>query len=115
MEERRLRAFEKRILRKIFGVKRDKVTREWSKPHVEELDDLYFSPNIARVIKSTRMRWAGHVACMGRREEYTGFWWGNLRERNRLELPGVDGRIILRWIFRKWNGGMDWIDPAQDR
>jgi len=46
---------------------------------------------------------------------HTGFWWRNLRERDHLEDPGVDGRIILRWIFRKWYGGMDWIDLAQDR
>jgi len=52
---------------------------------------------------------------MERGKVYTGFWWGNLRERKHLEDPGVDGRIILRWIFRKWEGGMDWIDLAQDR
>ena len=45
------------------------------------------------------MRWVGHVARMGRGEAYTGFWWGNLRERDRLEDTGVDGRIILRWIL----------------
>jgi len=45
----------------------------------------------------------------------TGFWWGNPREREHLQDPCVDGRIILRWIFRKWDGGMDWIDLAQDR
>jgi len=48
-------------------------------------------------------------------EVRTGFWWGNLREGDHLEDPGVDGRIILRWIFRKWNGDMEWIDMAQDR
>ena len=53
---------------------------------------------------------------MGRGEVYTGFWWGNLRERDRLGDPGADGRIILRWIFRKWDvGGMDWFELAQDR
>jgi len=53
---------------------------------------------------------------MGRGEVYTGIWWGNLKERDHLEDPGVDGRIILRWIFRMWDvGGMDWIELAQDR
>jgi hypothetical protein len=54
---------------------------------------------------------------MGKGEAYTGFWWGNLRERDNLEDPGVGVRIILRRIFMKWNGGgvMDWIDLAQDR
>jgi hypothetical protein len=80
-EERRLRVFENRVLRRIFGPKRDEVTREWRKLHIEELNDLYFSPNIIRVIKSRRMRWAGHVARMVRGETYTGFWWGNMRER----------------------------------
>ena len=59
-EERRLRVFESRVLRRIFGPKRDEVTREWRKPHHEELNDLYSSPNTVWVIKSRRMRWAGH-------------------------------------------------------
>ena len=82
--------FENRVLRRILGPKRDEVTGEWRKLHNEELD-LYSSPNIFRVIKSRRMRWAGHVARMGRRKAYTGFWWGNLRERDHLEDPGVNG------------------------
>jgi hypothetical protein len=85
---------------------RDDVIREWRKLHREELNDLYSSPNILRVIKSRRMRWAGHVARMGREEIYVGFWLGNPRERAHLKYPGVDGRIILRWIFRKWDVGV---------
>ena len=64
-EERRLWVFENRVLRRIFGAERDEVTGEWGKLHNEELNDLYCSPNIVRVIKSRRMRRAGHVACVG--------------------------------------------------
>jgi hypothetical protein len=64
-EEHRLRAFENMVLRRIFGPKRDEMTGEWRKLHNEELNDLYYSTNIVRVIKSRRMRWAGHVAHMG--------------------------------------------------
>ena len=64
-EERRLRVFENRVLRRVFGPKRDKVTGKWRKLHNEELSDLYSLPNIVRVVKSRRMRWAGHVARMG--------------------------------------------------
>jgi len=69
--------------------------------HNEELDDLYSLLSIVMVIKSRRVRWAGYVARVGRGEAYAGFWWGNLRERDHLGDPGVDGRIILSWIFRK--------------
>jgi len=64
----------------IFWFLRDEVTGEWRKLHNEELSDLYSLPNIVQVVKSRRMRWAGHVARMG--EGCTGFWWGNLRERD---------------------------------
>jgi hypothetical protein len=64
-EEHRLRAFENRVLRRIFGPKRDEVTGEWRKLHNEELHNLYSSPDIIRQIKSRRIRWAGHVARMG--------------------------------------------------
>jgi len=79
-EERRLRVFENMVLRRVFGSKRDEVIGEWRKLHNEELSHLYSLPNIVRVVKSRRMRWPGHV--WGRGEVYTGFWWGNLRERD---------------------------------
>jgi hypothetical protein len=86
--------------------KRDEVTGEWRKLHNEELDGLYSLPNIVRVIKSRRIRWVGNVARMGKGEVCTGFWWGNLRERDRWGEPGVDGRIILEYIFKKWDVGV---------
>ena len=72
--------FENRVLRRIFGPERDEVRGEWRKLHYEELNDLYCSPSIVRVIKSRRFRWAGHVARMEERrgDAHTGFWWGNL-------------------------------------
>ena len=95
-EECRLRVFENRVLRKIFEARRDEVTGEWRKLQNEELNGLYLSQNVLQVIKSKRMRWAGHVARMGERRVYTRFWWGKLRERDNLEDPGIDGRITLR-------------------
>ena len=83
--------FKNRVLRRISGSRRDEVTGEWRKLHNEELNDLHSSPNIFRVIKSRRMRWAGHVARMGEKKAYTEFWWGNLRERDHLGDSGVDG------------------------
>ena len=77
--------FENRVFRRIFGPKRDEVRREWSKLHNEELNDLYSSPNIVQVIKSRRMRWAGHVACMG---EKRGIY--------RVEVGKPEGKIPLR-------------------
>jgi hypothetical protein len=90
------------MLRGIFGPKRDEVTGEWRQLRNAELNDLYSSSNISRVIKS-RMRWAGHIARMGEGQVYTIFLWGEVTERDHLEDLGVDGRIILRWIFSKWD------------
>jgi hypothetical protein len=101
------------VSRRIFGPKRDEVTGEWRTLHNVELHDLYSSPNIFRVIKSRRMRRAGHVGRMGRSEACIGFWWGNLKERDHRGETGVGGRIILRGIFRKWDvgvwTGLDWL------
>jgi hypothetical protein len=74
--------FENRVLRRIFGPKRDDVTGEWRKLHNEELRDLYSSPSIVRIIKSRRMRWAGHVAQMGKRGTRIVYWWESQRERD---------------------------------
>jgi hypothetical protein len=95
---------ENRVPKRIFGPKRGEARGEWRRLHNVELNDLYSSPNIIRVIKSRRMRWAGHVARMWKSEVYTGFWWGDLRVGDHLGDPGADGRIILKRIFKKWDG-----------
>jgi hypothetical protein len=69
------------LLRRIFGPKRDEVTGEWRKLHNKELHDLYSSPSIIRIIKSWKMRWAGHVARMERRGTLIDYWWESQRER----------------------------------
>jgi hypothetical protein len=71
--------FENRELRRIFGPRRDEVTGDWRKLHKEELHNLYSSRN--RMVKSRRMRWAGHVAIMGRRGMHVGYWWESQKER----------------------------------
>ena len=94
-QKRRLRVFENRVLRRSFGPKRDGVRGDWRKLHNEELNDLYSSPNIVRVIQSRRMRWAKHVTCMEERRCVYKVLMGNLSEIDHLEDPGIDGRIVL--------------------
>jgi len=111
-EERKLRVFENMVLRIIFGPRTDKVMGEWRRLHNEELNDMYSSPNIVREIKSRRMRWAGHVVCMG---EERGVY--------RVLLGKPEGRRPRRrWVDNIWTdlqevgcGYMDWIGLAQDR
>jgi hypothetical protein len=88
--------FENRVLRRIFGPKRDEVTGGWRKLHDEELHNLYSSPNIIIMIKSRRMRWAGHVARMGRRGMHIGYWWESQKERDNYEDQDVVGWTILK-------------------
>jgi hypothetical protein len=114
-EERRLRVFENRVLRRVFGPKRDEVTGESRKLHSEELNDLYSSPNIVRVIKSRRMRWAGHVEDGEKRDVY------------RVLVGKPEGTRSLGRPRRRWKdnirmdlqevgcGGKDWIGLAQNR
>jgi len=115
-EERKLRVFQNMVLRRIFGPRRDDVTGEWRRLHNEELNDLYSSPNIVLVIKSRRMRWAGHVACMG-----------DERGVYRVLVGKPEGKRPLERLRRRWVGNirmdlqevecgyMDWIGLAQDR
>jgi hypothetical protein len=105
-EERRLRVFENMVLRRIFGPRGDEVTGEWRRLHNEELNGLYSSPNIVRVIKSRRMRRAGPVDRMGEARRRIASWWGNRKERDHWGDLGVDGSIILGWISRRWVVGM---------
>jgi len=93
-EERKLKVFENRVLRRIFGPKRDAVTGVWRKLYSEELNDLYSSPNIIRVIKSRRMGWAEHVACMEERRGVYRVLLGKPERIDHLKDSGVDGRII---------------------
>jgi len=115
-EERRLRVFESRVLRRIFGPKRDKVAGEWRKLHNEELNDLYCSPNIFQVIKSRRMRWVRHVARMGERRSVYRVLLGKPERKRPLEKPRHRWEDNIKMDLQEVRcGGMDWIELAQDR
>jgi len=115
-EKRKLRVFENMVLRRIYGPRRDEVTSEWKRLHYEELNDLYSSSNIVRVIKSRRMRWVGHVARMGEERGVYGVLVGKPEGRRPL------GRPRRRWadnimmdLQEVECGYMDWIRLAKDR
>jgi hypothetical protein len=104
-EKHRRRVFENRVFRKLLGPERDEAPAEWRRLHKEEVCDMNSVPIIIRVIKSRRMSGGrGGGWAWGRGEVYTGFCWGDRRERDPLEDPGVDGRIILHGNFQK----QDW-------
>jgi len=108
--------FENRVLRRIFGPKRDEVTRDWRKLHNEELNDLYSSPNIVRVTKSRRMRRAGHVARMGERRGVFRFLVGKSEGKRPLGRPRHRWEGNIKMDLQEVGcGGMDWIGLAQDR
>jgi len=100
--EKRLRFFENRMLRKMFGAERDEVNRETKRLYLynEENYDLYSSPNVIWVTKPRRMRRAGYIADMGDRRGANGFWWKNLGDKDHLEALRLYGWITLKWIFR---------------
>jgi len=106
----RLRVFENRVLRGIFGAERDVVSGGWRKLYNEELNDLYCSPNLVRVIKSRRMRWAGHVARMGREERRIQGFGGETGVKETVWEDNI--KMDLQEVGC---GGLDWIGLAQDR
>ena len=108
--------FENRVLREIFGPRRDEVTEDWRRMHNEELNDLCSSPNIVRVIKSRRMRWAGHVARMGEERWVYRILVGKPEGRRPLGRPRRRWVDNIRMDLQEMGCGyMDWIGLAQDR
>src|SRR5215475_6099359 len=122
-EEHRLRVFENRVLRRVFVPKRDEVTGEWRKLHKEELKDLYSSPSIVRVVKSRRMRWAGHVARMGEERGVHMVLVG----KPEVLVGKPEGKRPLGRPRRRWEDNIkvdlqvvrgsrgDWMELARDR
>jgi len=111
-EERRLRVFENKVLRRIFGPRRDEVMGEWRRLHYEELNDLYSSPNIVRVIKSRRMRWTGHVACMGEERGVYRVLVGKPDGRRPLGRPRHRWVDNIRMDLQEVGCGLDWAGPG---
>jgi hypothetical protein len=108
--------FQNRVLRRIFGPKMDEVTGKWRKLHSEELHILYASPNIIRQIKSKRMRWEGHVACMGEERNMYRVLMGKPEGKMPLGRPRHRWEHGIRLDLREicW-GSVEWIQLAQDR
>ena len=115
-EEKKLRVFENMVLRRIFGPRREEVRGEWRRLHNEELNDLYSSPNIVWVIKSRRMRWAGHVARMGEGRGVYRVLVGKPEGKRQLGRPKRRGVDNIRMDLQEVGCGyVDWIGLAQDR
>jgi hypothetical protein len=100
------------VLRRIFGPTRDEVTGEWRKFHNGELHNLCTSPDIIRQIKPRRMRWAGHVACMGEGRNMYRVLVGKPEGKSHLEDKGVDGRMGSKWILGRLVGGCGVDSPG---
>jgi hypothetical protein len=116
-EEHRLRVFENRVLRRIFGHKRDEVTGEWRKLYSGELHNLYSSPDITRQIKSRRMRWVGHVARMGEGRNVYKVLMGKPEGKRPLDKPRRRWEDGIKIDLREtgWRGVVVWINLAQER
>jgi hypothetical protein len=111
-----LKVFENRVLRRVFGPKRDEVTGEWRKLHNEEMNDLYSLPNIFHVVKLRRMRWAGHVACMGEERGVHRVLVGKPEGKRPLGRPRLICEDNIKMDLPEvGGGGADWMELAQDR
>jgi hypothetical protein len=111
-----LRVFENRVLRRVFWPKRDEVTGEWRKLHNEELNDVYSLPNIVRVVKSRRMKWVGHVACMGEETRVHRLLVGKPEGKRPMGRPRHRWEEKIKRDLQEVGGGCgNWIELAQDR